>query len=68
MKFIYKDFEFILVNVYVPPNASSYYKSDYWVHLERLLEEIITLHIRAIIILVGDFNTKLGQSLHDFAW
>lgn len=41
VKLGYKNFEFIVVNVYILINASAYYNSDYWIHLEIILEEIV---------------------------
>lgn len=59
-----RKFELIPVNVYIPPNTSLYYNSDSWTYLEVILDDISTLYPQSIIILLGDFNAKLGPSLH----
>ncbi|XP_062831915.1 ras-GEF domain-containing family member 1A isoform X1 [Anolis carolinensis] len=59
--------ELILINVYIPPLTSSYYSPDAWVQLEIIVEELTVAYTQAIIILLGDFNAKLGPSIHDLA-
>ena len=67
IQFKYKSSEVVLLNAYLPPSSSPCFSPDIWVQLEKTIVEINIKYCKAVVILLGDFNTRVGASLHDYA-
>lgn len=56
VKFQYKGFMIVMLNVYIPPQPSTYYFSDMWVNLEQILIELIVKTPNIVSMKLGVFT------------
>lgn len=56
----YKSQSIILINVYMPPSSRKDFAVKKWNSLEAYMTSLINDYPRTSIILLGDFNARLG--------
>ncbi|XP_061486293.1 uncharacterized protein LOC133386605 [Rhineura floridana] len=58
----YNTISFLLINVYIPPYSSRVLTDQAWEDLDRYITDLEAQSPRALLIIMGDFNARIGPN------